>query len=128
MEHLMSENSCQLCAVERLNFEPTPIYCSPCGARIKRNATYYSYGSGETRQFFCILCYNQARGDTIEVDGTQFQKAKFEKKRNDEETEESVKFYILGVFVLSSSLPLCSRKLTASLFFCLCGCISFWVL
>ncbi|OAY69212.1 Histone acetyltransferase HAC1 [Ananas comosus] len=89
MEHLMSENSCQLCAVERLNFEPTPIYCSPCGARIKRNATYYSYGSGETRQFFCILCYNQARGDTIEVDGTQFQKAKFEKKRNDEETEES---------------------------------------
>ncbi|XP_038973519.1 probable histone acetyltransferase HAC-like 1 isoform X2 [Phoenix dactylifera] len=88
MEHSMSENSCQLCAVEKLNFEPPPIYCTPCGARIKRNAMYYTIGSGETRHYFCIPCYNEARGETIEVDGSQLQKAKLEKKRNDEEAEE----------------------------------------
>ncbi|KAM0890970.1 hypothetical protein ACQ4PT_026736 [Festuca glaucescens] len=83
-----NENSCQLCKVEKLTFEPPPIYCSPCGARIKRNAPYYTVGSGDTRHFFCIPCYNESRGDTIEVEGQNFLKARFEKKRNDEETEE----------------------------------------
>ncbi|KAJ8574268.1 hypothetical protein K7X08_026073 [Anisodus acutangulus] len=88
MEHSMSENSCQLCAVEKLNFEPPPIYCTPCGARIKRNAMYYTIGTGDTRHFFCIPCYNEARGDTIVVDGATIPKARMEKKKNDEETEE----------------------------------------
>ncbi|KAL3347423.1 hypothetical protein AABB24_021208 [Solanum stoloniferum] len=88
MEHSMSENSCQLCAVEKLNFEPPPIYCTPCGARIKRNAMYYTIGTGDTRHYFCIPCYNEARGDTINVDGTTIPKARMEKKKNDEETEE----------------------------------------
>ncbi|MCE3214699.1 hypothetical protein HAX54_053074 [Datura stramonium] len=88
MGHSMSENSCQLCAVEKLTFEPPPIYCTPCGARIKRNAMYYSIGAGDTRHYFCIPCYNEARGDTIVVDGTTIPKARMEKKRNDEETEE----------------------------------------
>ncbi|GMN48158.1 hypothetical protein TIFTF001_017334 [Ficus carica] len=88
MEHSMSENSCQLCAVEKLTFEPPPIYCTPCGARIKRNAMYYCVGAGDTRHYFCIPCYNEARGDTIVVDGTTIPKARLEKKKNDEETEE----------------------------------------
>ncbi|CAI9783593.1 unnamed protein product [Fraxinus pennsylvanica] len=88
MKNSMSENSCQLCAVEKLTFEPPPIYCTPCGARIKRNAMYYTNGAGDTRHCFCIPCYNEARGDTIAVDGPSIQKAKMEKKKNDEETEE----------------------------------------
>ncbi|KAL3821588.1 hypothetical protein ACJIZ3_007493 [Penstemon smallii] len=88
MEHSMSENSCQLCAVEKLTFEPPPTYCTPCGARIKRNAMYYTIGAGETRHFLCIPCYNEARGDTIVVEGTTILKARMEKKKNDEETEE----------------------------------------
>ncbi|OMO83300.1 Zinc finger, TAZ-type [Corchorus capsularis] len=88
MEHSMSENSCQLCAVEKLTFEPPPIYCSPCGARIKRNAMYYTMGAGDTRHYFCIPCHNEARGDSIVVDGTAIPKARLEKKKNDEETEE----------------------------------------
>ncbi|XP_021819938.1 histone acetyltransferase HAC1-like isoform X2 [Prunus avium] len=88
MEHSMSENSCQLCAVEKLTFEPPPIYCTPCGARIKRNAMYYTMGAGDTRHYFCIPCHNEARGDTIVVDGTAIPKARLEKKKNDEETEE----------------------------------------
>lgn len=88
MEHSMSENACQLCAVEKLTFEPPPIYCTPCGARIKRNAMYYTVGAGDTRHYFCIPCYNEARGDTIAIDGTAIPKARLEKKKNDEETEE----------------------------------------
>ncbi|XP_022714681.1 histone acetyltransferase HAC1-like isoform X2 [Durio zibethinus] len=88
MEHSMSENSCQLCAVEKLTFEPPPIYCSPCGARIKRNAMYYTMGAGDTRHYFCIPCHNEARGDIIVVDGTAIPKARLEKKKNDEEAEE----------------------------------------
>lgn len=86
----MSDNACQLCAVEKLTFEPPPIYCSPCGARIKRNAMYYTVGTGDTRHCFCTLCYNEARGDSIEVDGSAFPKIRLEKKKNDEETEEWV--------------------------------------
>nr|AAG60059.1 p300/CBP acetyltransferase-related protein 2 [Arabidopsis thaliana] len=88
MEHSMSENSCQLCAVEKLTFEPPPIYCTPCGARIKRNAMYYTVGAGDTRHYFCIPCYNESRGDTILAEGTPMPKARLEKKKNDEETEE----------------------------------------
>ncbi|KAM0063020.1 putative histone acetyltransferase chromatin regulator PHD family [Helianthus debilis subsp. tardiflorus] len=88
LEHSMSENSCQLCAVEKLTFEPPPIYCTPCGARIKRNAMFYTVGAGDTRHYFCIPCYNESRGDTINVDGTNILKARLEKKKNDEETEE----------------------------------------
>ncbi|XP_020232230.1 histone acetyltransferase HAC1 isoform X2 [Cajanus cajan] len=88
MEHSMSENSCQLCAVEKLTFEPPPIYCTTCGVRIKRNNMYYTMGTGDTRHYFCIPCYNEPRGDTIVVDGTPFPKSRLEKKKNDEETEE----------------------------------------
>ncbi|MBA0867782.1 hypothetical protein Goshw_003907 [Gossypium schwendimanii] len=88
MRHSMSENSCQLCAVEKLTFEPPPIYCSPCGAWIKRNAMYYTVGAGDPRHYFCNPCHNESRGDSIVVDGTIIPKARLEKKKNDEETEE----------------------------------------
>ena len=90
MERAMNENSCQLCAVEKLTFEPPPIYCSLCGGRIKRNAHYYTVGSGETRHYLCIPCYNDSRGDSVEIEGTCYPKARFDKKKNDEETEEWV--------------------------------------
>ena len=86
----MSENSCQLCAVEKLTFEPPPIYCTTCGVRIKRNNMYYTTGAGDTRHYFCIPCYNDARSETINVDGTPIPKSRLEKKKNDEETEEWV--------------------------------------
>ncbi|KAB2025246.1 hypothetical protein ES319_D06G137200v1 [Gossypium barbadense] len=88
MGHSMSENSCQLCAVEKLTFEPAPIYCSPCGAWIKRNAMYYTVGAGDPQHYFCNPCHNESRGDSIVVDGTIIPKARLEKKKNDEETEE----------------------------------------
>lgn len=55
---------------------------------------YYTVGTGEARHYFCIPCYNDARGDTIESEGLPIPKAILEKKKNDEETEEWVKFYV----------------------------------
>uniref|UniRef100_A0ACD5Z6X1 Uncharacterized protein n=2 Tax=Avena sativa TaxID=4498 RepID=A0ACD5Z6X1_AVESA len=88
LEHSDNEGSCQLCKVVKLNFEPPPIYCSPCGARIKRNAPYYTAPSTETSHNFCHFCYNEPRSQTIQVEGNHFSKAKLVKKRNDDETEE----------------------------------------
>ncbi|PWA97548.1 histone acetyltransferase of the CBP family 12 [Artemisia annua] len=88
LEHSMSENSCQLCAVEKLYFEPPPIYCTPCVARIKTNAMFYSLDTGDTRHYFCVPCFNDARADTINVEGTKVPKARLERNKNDEETEE----------------------------------------
>lgn len=87
----MSENSCQLCAVEKLTFEPPPIYCTTCGVRIKRNNMYYTMGTGDTRHYFCIPCYNDTRSENLMVDGTPIPKSRLEKKKNDEETEEWVR-------------------------------------
>lgn len=100
MERSMSENSCQLCAVEKLAFEPPPIYCTPCGARIKRNAMYYTIGAGDTRHCFCIHCYNDSRGDSIVVDGSTLPKGRMEKKKNEEDIEEWVcHMYMASHFV-----------------------------
>ncbi|MCO5612855.1 hypothetical protein L7F22_067126 [Adiantum nelumboides] len=88
LEHHMNENSCQLCAVETLTFEPPPIYCALCGARIKRNAVYCTMQCGETRHYFCMPCCNDSRSDSIIVDGQAYLKSRLEKRRNDEETEE----------------------------------------
>uniref|UniRef100_A0A453PSB9 histone acetyltransferase n=1 Tax=Aegilops tauschii subsp. strangulata TaxID=200361 RepID=A0A453PSB9_AEGTS len=84
----INENACQLCKQEKLTFEPPPMYCFPCGARIRRNGPYYAYDTRDTHHSVCIPCYNKSRGHTIEVEGQMFPKARFQKKRNDEETEE----------------------------------------
>eukprot|EP01018_Ginkgo_biloba_P022569 Gb_20413 [translate_table: standard] len=89
MKHQMKENTCQLCMGGSLKFEPPPIYCTPCGARIRRNAIYYTAGVGVTRNYFCITCYNEIRDDTIGLDGVTYVKSKLEKRKNEEETEES---------------------------------------
>ncbi|CAH2033413.1 unnamed protein product [Thlaspi arvense] len=84
----ISANACQLCAVERLVFEPLPIYCSPCGVRIKRNAFHYSVAAGESWHYVCATCYNESRENSVSVDGTCIPKARLEKKKNDEQVGE----------------------------------------
>ena len=84
-------NSCQLCKVEKLFFEPPPKYCSSCGARIKRNAPYYSGSITESGSYyFCVPCYSESRSDSILVNSIQLLKSKLAKKRNDDELEEAV--------------------------------------
>ncbi|XP_010265364.1 PREDICTED: probable histone acetyltransferase HAC-like 1 [Nelumbo nucifera] len=89
MVHCVSENSCRLCAVEKLSFEPPPLYCSFCGGRIKRNLMYYTASDGIMPYTFCTSCYSESRGESITVDGYNIPKASLQKKKNDEVTEES---------------------------------------
>ncbi|GBG83435.1 hypothetical protein CBR_g37148 [Chara braunii] len=85
----ISENACRLCAVEKLAFEPPPLYCTACGARVKRNASYWAVSTGsETNNIFCVTCYNDAKSDTLEIEGGSCPKSKLVKKKN-EETEEA---------------------------------------
>ncbi|GLJ24288.1 hypothetical protein SUGI_0463400 [Cryptomeria japonica] len=85
----MTGETCQLCNLDTITFDPPPIYCSPCGARIKRNALYYLLGAGDTRHCFCIACYSESRGDSVKIDGNAYPKLKLEKKKNMDEIEES---------------------------------------
>lgn len=87
MERHMSTSACSACAVEALHFDPIPIFCTQCGCRIKRNAPYYTSGSGENSLSFCGPCYN--RFDTLETDGFKVQKSSLEKKKNDEQRVEA---------------------------------------
>ncbi|PUZ59198.1 hypothetical protein GQ55_4G021300 [Panicum hallii var. hallii] len=88
--HSENLNSCQLCKVEKLFFEPPPKYCSSCGARIKRNAPYYSGSITESGSYyFCVPCYSESRSDSILVNSIQLLKSKLAKKRNDDELEEA---------------------------------------
>ncbi|KAL8171548.1 hypothetical protein V2J09_023352 [Rumex salicifolius] len=81
VNNCVSENFCQLCNLDKLWFPPMPIYCSPCGSRIKCRGTYYSmldeYGG---QVCFCSACFNKSRGAN---------KSKMEMKKNDVVTEES---------------------------------------
>lgn len=73
---------------------------------------YHTVGAGDTRHYFCIPCYNDARGDVIVADGTTIPKSRLEKKKNDEETEEwvccicSELWFILGDFLMLHLLVL----------------------
>ncbi|KAL6873634.1 hypothetical protein ACP4OV_013716 [Aristida adscensionis] len=87
--HSENEASCQLCKVENLMLEPLPMYCSLCGTRIKRNASYYGGIINESRHHFCVQCYNESRSDFVFVDNSRFLKSKLEKNRNDAEVEEA---------------------------------------
>ncbi|XP_057817200.1 histone acetyltransferase HAC1 isoform X2 [Cryptomeria japonica] len=88
MEHQVDENACQLCTAGELKFQPPPIYCTSCGARIKRNAMYYTAGVGVTRNYFCVACFDKMQDCAIGLDGVTYLKSKLDKRKNSEEIEE----------------------------------------
>jgi len=91
------ENQCKSCGLERLLFEPPPLYCGTCGVRIKRNQVHYvanppqaaSSGAGEvTKHLCCVPCFNDIKGDMVELEGGSVPKTSLEKRKNDEEQLE----------------------------------------
>lgn len=86
------ENMCKACGDKRLTFEPPSLYCTCCGQRIKRNQVYYTtpVNKTEVKGFWCHPCYQDHRGERIELDGTNLnvRKSELEKRKNDDEQEE----------------------------------------
>ena len=86
-----TESSCRACGVERLTFEPPPMYCYSCVGRIKRGQVYYTVPNipgGEMRKdTWCNPCYNAIQGH-IDIEGQRFPKNSLIKKKNDDDLEE----------------------------------------
>ncbi|KAL2504800.1 Histone acetyltransferase HAC1 [Abeliophyllum distichum] len=86
----LGQNTCQLCAADRLMFTSPPMYCSYCGACINCNMTYYwTHDEMGARYCFCTLCFRKSRGGKISFRGLSFSKAKLQKDKNAAENEES---------------------------------------
>jgi E1A/CREB-binding protein len=86
-----TESACKSCGVEKLTFEPPPLYCSSCNVRIKPKQSFYAAQvpsqTGEAKQNFCTGCYQQF-GPTVEIEGTHVQKSALMKRKNEEDLEE----------------------------------------
>lgn len=87
---LNAESACRACGVERLTFEPPPLYCYSCVTRIKRGQVYHHAPTlgGETRRdAWCNPCFNGIQG-FVDVEGQRFPKQALIKKKNDDDLEE----------------------------------------
>ncbi|KAK2080334.1 hypothetical protein QBZ16_000187 [Prototheca wickerhamii] len=89
MPNFEDENSCKVCGLNRLTFEPPSLYCFTCGQRIKRNQVYYhTPGKVEIKGFWCHPCFAEMKTEVIQLDGWSVRRAELEKRKNDEEVEE----------------------------------------
>ncbi|XP_061376326.1 histone acetyltransferase HAC12-like [Gastrolobium bilobum] len=87
----MDANACHLCSMQKLFFEPVPIYCFCCDIRIKQNAYYYYKKAEEfdTQNCFCNLCYKNSRSGHITFNGVSVSKTFLDRRKNDEVIEEA---------------------------------------
>ncbi|KAG9153751.1 hypothetical protein Leryth_005872 [Lithospermum erythrorhizon] len=89
--HGLGESLCQLCAMDKLLFNPAPIYCICCGSPIKRNLIYYwTPDKMGGKHCFCGQCFRKSSKKSISVQGLSFCKSNLHKGKNIvEEDEES---------------------------------------
>mmetsp|Transcript_17915 Transcript_17915/g.20693 ORF Transcript_17915/g.20693 Transcript_17915/m.20693 type:complete len:1767 (+) Transcript_17915:908-6208(+) len=84
-----NENACRLCGGEKYIFEPPVYYCNgKCNQKIRRNAWYYT--TPDNKQFYCSVCFQGWKKDTVELeDGSVIRKDELKKQKNMEVQEES---------------------------------------
>jgi len=81
------DHGCRACGAVRLTFEPPPMYCLSCNARIKKGQIYYYVMIDINKHSTCSSCYNSMK-ESFMVDGKAVPKSKLKKKKNEEELEE----------------------------------------
>ncbi|KAG9145913.1 hypothetical protein Leryth_025410 [Lithospermum erythrorhizon] len=87
----LGKSLCQLCAMDKLLFNPAPIYCVCCGSPIKKNLIHH-WTSDEKggKHYLCARCLRKSKGKIISVQGLSFAKSDLHKGKHIEEAEESV--------------------------------------
>lgn len=86
-----NNSPCKICGLNRRQLEPPALYCASmsCEApRIRRNATYYTFGSNQN--CWCETCYgelNPKKPITLD-DGNEIMKSRLLRSKNDSLPEE----------------------------------------
>lgn len=82
----LCQNKCQLCAMDKLEFAPAPIYCSCCTSPIKHDLNYYqAFDKSGAKHCFCTSCHRMSHKKIL-----TFLKVKLQKEKNNLKNEESV--------------------------------------
>jgi len=83
-------DTCALCSMAQLQFEPAAFYCNGAACnmqRIRRNSYYYE--APNRKYHWCHVCFADLReGQVMDMGDCQFTKAELNKKKNDEQHEE----------------------------------------
>lgn len=84
MCHAPECETCPICEMGCVTFEPRLLYCAKCEKKIGRNAVYYA-GVGYLYAW-CHDCYDKSRGDEVAAAGgtKRFKKKDLVKKKNNE--------------------------------------------
>ncbi|KAG1334097.1 histone acetyltransferase HAC1 [Cocos nucifera] len=99
VELLVDQNSCSLCGMDKLLFEPPPRYCASCSKQINSKGVYYSLRNAnmtigsDARISLCSKCYNSSR-ENVKMDGQDIPKFKLEKRWNYAETDAETEWWV----------------------------------
>ncbi|XP_074326130.1 histone acetyltransferase HAC12-like [Apium graveolens] len=84
-DHSLCPNKCQLCAMDKLEFAPAPMYCLCCRSPIRHDLIYYQViDELGAKHCFCSTCHRLSRKTIL-----SFPKTKLQKEKNNLKTEES---------------------------------------
>jgi E1A/CREB-binding protein len=83
-------DTCALCSMAQLQFEPAAFYCNGAACnmqRIRRNSYYYE--APNRKYHWCHVCYADLReSQPMDMGDCSFTKGELTKKKNDEQHEE----------------------------------------
>ncbi|XP_042438288.1 histone acetyltransferase HAC12-like isoform X2 [Zingiber officinale] len=100
MEHLVDQNLCSLCRMEKLTFEAPPRYCSSCYKLINPRGVYYTIRSLKYTDYecgakisFCSKCYGSS-GESIKVARQEIRKVNLERRLNYAESDAENEWWV----------------------------------